>query len=342
MTATDVTDSDQYRNVPVLTRGNFPKWEIQIMSFLTGTADHVPVIERRPDPSGTRRSCSPHRGRRANRVGRVRAGGPWCNHVHRIRRPPQVVLRHRKSASSVYALWTKISGLHRPADASLRHEAWLEFLSIRKSSDESYTEYSNRIESAFAKMERITPEGQTAAQCSEELSLFALLSSLPFDDHIRQALTTQSGLAFAKATEACIRFDTGRRIHMYDADSANAARTFSCWKCDSPTGASLPQLFARRGRQGPHHETHRRLSLQFWGPQCPKKTPPLYLAYCHYVLVCHEPVRRLPCRGISRGSYSLHHWCPFRDSGASSSMTGRRSAVGVLRLQTGPASGSAG
>ena len=58
--------------------------------------------------------------------------------------------------------------------------AWLEFLSIRKSSDKSYTEYSNRIESAFAKMERITPEGQTAAQRSEELSHFALLSSLPF------------------------------------------------------------------------------------------------------------------------------------------------------------------
>ena len=53
MTATDASDSGQYRNVPVLTRGNFPKWEIQVISFLTGTADHVRIIERRPDPSGT-------------------------------------------------------------------------------------------------------------------------------------------------------------------------------------------------------------------------------------------------------------------------------------------------
>ena len=97
-----------------------------------------------------------------------------------------VILRHRKSGGTVYALWTKIGGLHRSADASLHHEAWLEFLSIRKSLVESYTEYSSRIESAYAKIEQITPEGQTAAQRSEELSLFALLSGLPFDDHIRQ------------------------------------------------------------------------------------------------------------------------------------------------------------
>ena len=101
-------------------------------------------------------------------------------------------------------------------------------------------------------------------------------------------------------------------------------------------GASLPQLSAHRGRQGPHHETHRRLSLQFWGSQCPKKTPPLYLAYCHCVLVRHEPVRRLPCRGISRGSYNLRHWCPFRDSGASSSMTGRRSAFFAFKPDRRP------
>ncbi len=35
-------------NVPILTRASFPKWENQVISFLTGTADHVRVIERRP------------------------------------------------------------------------------------------------------------------------------------------------------------------------------------------------------------------------------------------------------------------------------------------------------
>ena len=40
------------------------------------------------------------------------------------------------------------------------------------------TEFCNRIESRYAKIQRITPDGQTAVQCSEELCLFALLSGL--------------------------------------------------------------------------------------------------------------------------------------------------------------------
>ena len=31
-----------------------------------------------------------------------------------------------------------------------------------------------------------------------------------------------------------IRFDTGKKIHLADADCANVARTLFCWKCDSP------------------------------------------------------------------------------------------------------------
>src|SRR5258706_1909051 len=53
---------------------------------------------------------------------------------------------------------------------------------------------------AYAKVERITPEGQTPAQRGEELSPFALLSGLPFDNHIHQAFTTQSDITLAKAT----------------------------------------------------------------------------------------------------------------------------------------------
>ena len=38
-------ESSHYRKVPILTKVNFPKWEIQVISYLTGTADHVRVIE---------------------------------------------------------------------------------------------------------------------------------------------------------------------------------------------------------------------------------------------------------------------------------------------------------
>ena len=51
----------------------------------------------------------------------------------------EVMLRH-KSGAPVFALWSKVCSLHRSANAALRHEAWLEFLSIRNSPPESYTE----------------------------------------------------------------------------------------------------------------------------------------------------------------------------------------------------------
>ncbi len=57
------------------------------------------------------------------------------------------------------------------------------------------------------------------------MSLFALLSSLPFDDHIFQALTTRSNLVLAQATEACVCFDTGHKIHLVDAELATAAKS---------------------------------------------------------------------------------------------------------------------
>ena len=115
-------------------------------------------------------------------------------------------------------LWNEIRSLRRSANAALRHEAWLEFLSIRKSPSEFYTEYPNRLDAAYAKIERIPRENQTSTQRSSE-------PGLPFDDHIRQTLTTQSSLTLAKATEACVRFDTGHKIHPADAGSTTANKS---------------------------------------------------------------------------------------------------------------------
>ena len=98
------------------------------------------------------------------RNGTRRSARPGCHHFHG--------LRHLRSNAPVFLLWNKIRSLRRSANAPLRHKAWLEFLSIRKSPSESYTEYPIRLDAAYAKIERITPENQTSAQCSEELSVF--------------------------------------------------------------------------------------------------------------------------------------------------------------------------
>ena len=137
--------------------------------------------------------------------------GPGCHHVHG--------LRHRKSNAPGFVLWNKIRGLRRSAHTALRHEAWLEFLSIRKSSSESYTAYPILLDAAYVKIERITPENQTSAQCSEELSVFRSSISRPYSP----TLTTQY-LTLAKATEAYAGFDTGHKTHPADGELASATK----------------------------------------------------------------------------------------------------------------------
>ena len=42
-----------HSRIPILTHDNYGDWEVAIISYLTNTADHVRVIERRADNKGT-------------------------------------------------------------------------------------------------------------------------------------------------------------------------------------------------------------------------------------------------------------------------------------------------
>lgn len=75
----------------------------------------------------------------------------------------------------------KIGSPQCSTNAALRHTTRLEFLSILKSPSDSYTQYSICIDAPYAKIKRITPEGQTPAGRGEELSLF--FSTIIFTRH---------------------------------------------------------------------------------------------------------------------------------------------------------------
>ena len=227
--------SGHYRGLPVLSRDNFPDWEIQVIAFLTGAADHVRVIERRHGANNT--LVDPAAPTDANELTRWNASereamGVIMSTACKAHR--ELILRHRDAGKPVFQLWTKICSLYQSRDAAHRHEAWLEFLACRKAPDELYSAYGARVEAAYAKIERITPSNQTAAERAAELTLFALLSGLSFDDPIRQSLTTQRDLTLDEANKAFVRYDTAKKIHLADAESANATRSMCCWKCDSP------------------------------------------------------------------------------------------------------------
>ena len=63
MTATDVAEFGQHRNVPILARGNFPKWEVAqdpLVFPLTLLAPSLWPAVRRPHPSGSHNIVRPH------------------------------------------------------------------------------------------------------------------------------------------------------------------------------------------------------------------------------------------------------------------------------------------
>jgi hypothetical protein len=66
-------DSGRYRIVPIHTRGKFPRWEIQVIFYITDAADNVRVIERRPGANNVY----------ADLVA-LPIGGPRGHHVHRV------------------------------------------------------------------------------------------------------------------------------------------------------------------------------------------------------------------------------------------------------------------
>src|SRR6267154_4790875 len=49
MSDSESTTSGLYRGLPVLSCENFNEWKIQVNAYLTGVADHVRVISRRPN-----------------------------------------------------------------------------------------------------------------------------------------------------------------------------------------------------------------------------------------------------------------------------------------------------
>ena len=75
---------------------------------------------------------------------------------------------------------------------------------------------------------------QSRADCSAEFTLFAVLFGIPHDDHIRQALTMQPNLTLQQLSDTVVRVDAGLKLHLVDAESANAASGSNCWRWDAP------------------------------------------------------------------------------------------------------------
>jgi hypothetical protein len=161
----------------------------------------------------------------------------------------EVILRNK---GKPYDIWKAIEAQHLQRDASLRHEAWMQLLALRKKVDETYVDFYRRVESAYARVHRITPKDQTAEQRGQELTLFTVRSGLLHDGPLRRSLTAQRSLTLDDAFSAFLRTDAGDQAH---AESANAASSGGrCVLCNSPEHLArdchhreaINQLVARR------------------------------------------------------------------------------------------------
>jgi hypothetical protein len=200
-----------YAGVPKLTKLNYPDWAMQMEAYLTGAADHWRVIE------GAEKADGPPTDKTSTDCIACGVIMATARELH-----AELILQNK---GKPYDMWKAIEAQHLQQDASLRHDAWMQLLALRKKVDETYIDFFRRVEGAYARVHHITPKDQTSEQRGQELTLFTVLSGLPHDDSLRRSLTAQRSLTLNDTFSAFLPH----------AESANAASGGSrCFLCNSP------------------------------------------------------------------------------------------------------------
>jgi hypothetical protein len=136
----DDSPHSSYALVPILTKDNFIKWEIQVWLYLTGTADHVRMIRHTKDAAGMyadpAKPTDPGKGRAWDKSEHVALGVIMvtASDLH-------FKLVHRMGKEPVWKLWKAIGMQHEQHNTSLCHEAWMQLFALRKKPTETYINF---------------------------------------------------------------------------------------------------------------------------------------------------------------------------------------------------------
>jgi transposase InsO family protein len=217
-----------YSHIPVLTRDNYLKWQLCVKAYLM-PGDHIRVIKHTKTATGVLADpvplADPAELERWNRSEWIAMGVVMgtANDQH-------LELIHKHEEGSVWALWKAIEAHHVQCDASLHHEVWMQLLSIRKNPDEKYVDLYSHVDNACSKINCVTLSTLTTEERTDELALFTILTALPVDDPLRQQLVSQKDITLADTYSAflCTDRDT------VTIESANAAYVLRCHRCDQP------------------------------------------------------------------------------------------------------------
>ena len=120
MPESDPISSGLYCGLPTLSCDNFNEWKIQVTVYLTGVADHVCVISRRPNALGVisdpRRPLDVAKAAKWDASERM-ALGVIMSTVAKLHN--EIILLHCEANRPIYQLWTKIGRMHQSHDGSL-------------------------------------------------------------------------------------------------------------------------------------------------------------------------------------------------------------------------------
>jgi len=177
-------NSHSYSGIPKLTKLNYYDWAMQVKAYLMGPADHWHVIEGDEKADGSYDQPEPPTDKTSKewidwRKSKCMACGVIMATARQLH--GELILQNK---GKLYNMWKAIEAQHLQHDASLHHEAWMQFLALHKKVEERYADWFHCIKSTYAKVLHITPKNQTAKQHGQELTLFTILSGLPHDNSL--------------------------------------------------------------------------------------------------------------------------------------------------------------
>ena len=166
------------------------RWEFQVHTYLTGTADHIQVIQH--TKGSDRKYINPIQPtdldelKDWNKSGCVAMGVimVMASNLH-------LELVHKMGKEPIWMLWKAIEAQHWQRNASLWHEAWMQLFTIQKRPNKGYVNYYQQTEAIHQKIDHVTPPDLTAAQHSEELGLFTIINGFKSDDPLHCQLISK-------------------------------------------------------------------------------------------------------------------------------------------------------
>jgi transposase InsO family protein len=347
-----------YAGVPKLTKLNYLDWAMQVKAYLTGATNHWHVIEGAEKPDGSydrpvlpadKKSMEWLDWRKSERV----ACGVLMATAGEIH--TEIILWNK---GKPYDIWKAIEGQHLQQDTSLHHEAWMQLLALRKKVDEAYVDFYRRVESSYARVHHITPKNQTAEERGQELTLFTILSGLPHDDSLHRSLIAQRSLTLGDAFSAFLHTDAGDQAYTESANVASSSnQCHLCslaehFACDCHHRKAINQLVAQQnsnstgngnstgsGRRKPHGNSTsnggsntQAVVSPTSGTSATRTTGTGSASNCTTAnaVTATQETAGVATLFLTSTSHLADVW--LCDSGASSSMSGDRSAFRDLRL----------